>query len=122
MKYLFVILFSLVLVSPALAAKTVSGTVPDLPPLQPPPWGDQVQSVQENVTVPNQLPKSPTQDGKTAPTSGSGSAAPEQQTLDAAGNVQAAQDKKSSAWIWWIIIILGLSGLGFWLKKRGSAE
>jgi hypothetical protein len=39
MKYLFIFLISFTLFSPAYAAKTVSGTVPKLAPLQPVPFG-----------------------------------------------------------------------------------
>ncbi len=44
MKYLLVPLLSLIIISPAYAAKQVNGTVPVLPPLQPPPADFKVDS------------------------------------------------------------------------------
>jgi hypothetical protein len=39
MKYLLIIAVSFFIVNPSFAAKSVKGTVPDLPPLQPAPSG-----------------------------------------------------------------------------------
>ena len=46
MKYFLILLLSLMIFSPAYAAKQVPGTVPVLPPLQPPPPGFKVDSTQ----------------------------------------------------------------------------
>src|SRR5262245_27099660 len=57
MKYLFIIIFSLLMFEPALSAKSVQGTVPDLPPLQPAPSGVYLDYQNSLNTPPTDEPK-----------------------------------------------------------------
>jgi len=113
MKYILIFFLSFAFVNPALAAKMVSGTVPQLKPLQPAPAGI-FPAYSKNIQY---------QDPNYMPNSGSPNAAPrpkENQQLEpspVSGQPLAtsalAQSGPARHYIWWLAALLAAVVLGF---------
>ena len=115
MKYLLIFLISFAFIHPVYAAKQVQGSVPVVQPLQPPAIGVSA-NLNHNIQEQNV-----TQSGEAnAPSSAQPTFVDQQNPLNqvgASGSTTAVY-KKSSSWVWWPFIILGLILVGFWVKRR----
>lgn len=113
MKYLFIIALSFSLVSPALAAKTVKGSVPKLAPLQPIPGG----------VLPNYSKNIQYQDsshaGNPVPVN-SGQNSQNNQSLNPSS--AASQNPASFNYIRWLAALLAVAVIGFLVYKRSKAK
>ncbi|MDR3642550.1 MAG: hypothetical protein P4L74_02890 [Candidatus Doudnabacteria bacterium] len=117
MKYIVTIVIFLAVASPAFAAKTVRGTVPTLPPLQPP-----VAGVSPNFS--HNIQSS----GRVLPDqSGSANNPAQVQTANGSGLPQVSGSAAPSprqgifgSWaIFWIVILLILGGgVVAWFRRR----
>ncbi len=120
MKYLLIFLLSFAFINPALAAKTVSGAVPKLQPLQPPPAG----------ITPNYSKNIQYQDPNYVPTAGSSNTGPGSQgqlpgQSPVSGQSQAAalvQNSSAHHYVWWAALLLAAALLGYLVYKRNKAK
>ena len=117
MKYFAIIFLSFVLIHPAYAAKQVSGSVPVVQPLQPPAAGissNVSHNIQEQSPLNNEaLGQAP----QAMPTSSEQNPQAQNQTQSVPPAV--APYKKSSPWIWWLVILAVFGLFAFWLKRKG---
>ncbi len=112
MKYIFIFLFSFTLTGSALAAKQVSGTVPDLPPLQPTPA---LITPNYEKNIQRSDPSHPVE-YKNA----NNLKLPEVENVDNHEPELAAKDllnKKSYSWVFWLIAFGLVCGAGYLVYK-----
>jgi hypothetical protein len=118
MKYLLIFFLSFIFINPALAAKAVKGTVPQLKPLQPAPAGI-FPAYSKNIQH---------QDANYVPSNGSVNAVPRpdgNQQLEPSpvpgqppATAALAQSSPARHYVWWIIVLLAAFALGFLAYKR----
>ena len=119
MKYLLILLLPFVFINPALAARTVSGTVPKLVPLQPIP-PDVFPNYSKNIQYqdPNYL-------GNPAPNSGqSPQKQPPQSPVSGQPSSAAALVQSSPVYhyVWWLVGLLAVLLLVYWFYKRSKSK
>ena len=117
MKYFLILLLSFAFINPALAAKAVKGTVPQLKPLQPAPAGifpAYSKNIQHQDV--NYVPSNGNPNVKSAPEE----QLPGQNPALGQSSTAAALTQSSPArhYVWWIIVLLAALILGFFVYKR----
>jgi hypothetical protein len=115
MKYLAIIFLSVAFVHPALAAKSVNGTLPKVEPLQPPPVGV-YPNLENNIQFhdPSFDYKSNSQSGGQNALTGQNQNPAQQNAAQSAVQKSPAQSSAGGYVFLWVIAILILAGLG-WL-------
>jgi hypothetical protein len=117
MKYIFIFLLSFAIVFPVTAAKTVNGTVPSFPPLQPPApnvypnYGSNIQLTGETINNPGiaSTTAAAVKQGENEQSSPgtSNQTAPER---------DAAKKNGGEAWVFGLVLAGGLAFL--WFKRK----
>jgi hypothetical protein len=113
MKYLLIILISFAFVNPALAAKTVKGSVPVVKPLQPAPAG---VSPAFNRSIQYQDPNYQPNSGQSPQNSRPGQSSSAEGSLATVAKTNGGNHN----YIWWPVVLLGALILGFWFYKRNK--
>jgi hypothetical protein len=114
MKYFLAILISFAFVNPALAAKTVKGSVPVVKPLQPAPAG---VSPAFNRSIQYQDPNYQPNSGQSPQNSRPG------QSSSAEGSLATvAKTNGGHNYIWRLAVLLVLIAAGFFVYKRSKSK
>jgi hypothetical protein len=116
-----IIIFGFLLMMPGtvFAAKTVKGTVPHLPPLQPPPPGFKVDSTQFfNGTSAAEQDSGTDTAGNTGNTAEQPAVTGESEIQNSQGNIATTEKASNHTWI--LIVILGFIAvvLGYAWRQR----